>query len=269
MFKKILAALAFTALSVSAFAQHGTWGYQNNTRQWAPPGVAVNQNVQNGSFVSGIPVATGYPAGAVLVQQGAAAPQGYCSWGERFLNVAASTGIGAVFGALAGDSTRAAGKGAAAGVMVGVFIPCQQPVQQGGVVRQLVAPGQAQQGSVTVYAPQGSSGFMCAVEGIKEVFLVKDPSTCPQIAGNIAKAKVGTALSSQEAAPAAQHEGPAVFTPKSEGVPASIPMTCRIGTAEGMYRFNVVDGRKITPEECAAYKQQQTPLPPKDKMAIG
>lgn len=79
------------------------------------------------------------PPNAVLVPVGTSAPQGMCSWGDRFVNVGASAAIGAVIGALGGDTQRAAGRGAAAGATAGIFIPCSQQQQQ------VVVQGNSQQ----------------------------------------------------------------------------------------------------------------------------
>lgn len=73
---------------------------------------------------------------AIRVPQGQQVPNGYCSWGGRTENIVASGLLGAFVGVLAGDNHRAAAKGAALGMMVGMFVPCStlQPqvvVQQG------------------------------------------------------------------------------------------------------------------------------------------
>lgn len=198
MLKRVLAVMAFAFISASAFAQYGTWGYNNTTRQWVPPGVATNQS---GTYAAGVP--SGIPSNAVYIQPGAAVPTGYCSWRGRLVNVAASAFVGGVIGALAGDNSRAAGKGAAAGTFVGVFIPCQSAHQ--------VAPAQQTPGRLEVYAPkgaQGDSGYTCAIEGEPEVFLVKDRSTCSRLAGRIAQAKVGNTPSAQPASNRADPDKP-------------------------------------------------------------
>lgn len=51
-FARAFVAVVFALVSVPAFAQYGTWGYDANTRQWMPPSVPVNnqqQFVNNGS----------------------------------------------------------------------------------------------------------------------------------------------------------------------------------------------------------------------------
>lgn len=161
MFKQILAGLALVLVSLSASAQSETctYHYGGGKTCWGP-GTTGPLNQGRATVISA-PVTTGYPAGAVFVQQGTAAPQGYCSWGDRLVNVGVSAVVGGVLGALAKDTSRGAGQGAAVGGLVGVFIPCQ-PAQQ-GVVTQRVIPAQQQQGVVTVYGAQNTTRHSCMV----------------------------------------------------------------------------------------------------------
>lgn len=91
----------------------------------------------------------------------------------------------------------------------------------------------------------------------------------PQLFQGVINLMAKASGGAQPAAQQPQQDTSAVFTPDSEGVPASISQTCRIGADGGVYRFNLVNGRKITPSECDEYKHKQRPLPAKDKMAIG
>ncbi len=263
MLKQTLAGLAFALISASAFAQYGTWGYNNNTRQWVPPGVVVNQNVQNGSFVSGAPVTTGYPAGAVVVQQGTAAPQGYCSWGDRLVNVGVSAVVGGVIGALAGDSSRTAGQGAAIGGLAGVFIPCQQ---QAPVV---AAPVQQYRGAVTVYAPQQRHYCMVAGRTIE----VAPQQSCLALDDAIRAANAQAPAVAPQAPgtpPAAQPQtqGHAVFTPIEQDRPERLNRTCHYEVSTGTYRFNAVNGVRIGAAECNAIINGQRPLPALANLAL-
>lgn len=103
---------------------------------------------------------------AIRVPMGQQAPQGYCSWGGRTENIAIAGVLGAVMGVIAGDNRESARKGAALGMLAGVFIPCnslqqqafaqQQPQQVIG--QQQVSSQQnpcADQGRIAVYAPNG------------------------------------------------------------------------------------------------------------------
>jgi len=95
----------------------------------APYRMGQQQRCYDGRPIGGVVVpgqVVAVPANAIRVPVGRAVPHGYCSWGGRVENVAAGALIGGVIGLLAGDNHRAAGKGAAAGATVGLFIPCQQ-----------------------------------------------------------------------------------------------------------------------------------------------
>jgi Glycine zipper 2TM domain len=189
MITRILAVLALTLLSVSAFAQSGNCQLHHGGGQsgWGNCG-SYSQNQQ---FVVGGQQSVGgsqviYTNQPYTVAQSTAYP-----------NQAMLGGVGGgltdcqVYGALAGGTLGSLAKnhtgqaailGALAGGLVGNTI-CRNSSGQQVVVPQV----QLQQGAII---PQGSNGFMCAVEGVKEAFPVKDSSTCTQIASRMAKAIV-------------------------------------------------------------------------------
>ncbi len=172
--------------------------------------------------------------------------------------------LGRVIGANRGNDARNTENGGFAGFLLGnLFCPAPQPVMAQTMQG---VPANVQQGVVTS-APQGDSGFMCAVEGIKEAFLVKDKSTCSQIAGRKALEKVGNDQH-QDTPSGTQPQGQAVFTPISQGRPAEIDKTCYLGAPHGTYRFNAVEGVKIGKSECLAIKGGQKPLPPVSNLSI-
>lgn len=101
------------------FLQNGLWC----TQQQPQVGVQVLQN------------------SAVYVPNGGPAPQNYCPWSDRVANIGISALIGGFLGALATDTNRGAGQGAALGGFTGMFIPCPQPPQVVQVPRSPVNQG--------------------------------------------------------------------------------------------------------------------------------
>ncbi len=205
MIKKTLAALAFAFISASAFAQYGTWGYNNTTHQWLPPGVEVNNNQ---AYSGGQAIVYGSNPVYVL-------PPGAAISSLSGLNDCK------VWGGVAGLTLGSLNKAhpTQAAILLGIggawaanrFL-CNNNQGQSVLVVQPQAPaGQAQPSAVTVYAPkgaQGDSGYTCAIEGEPEVFLVKDRSTCSRLAGRIAQAKVGNTPSAQPASNRADPDKP-------------------------------------------------------------
>lgn len=122
--KKVIK-FAFVLISL-VFAQQAfaaCWSNANQVPHGTPP-----LFLQNGLFCT-----TQQPQGvqvlqssAVYLPSGGQAPQGYCSWSDRVANIGISTLIGGFLGALATDTSRGAGQGAALGGAAGMFIPCAQ-----------------------------------------------------------------------------------------------------------------------------------------------
>ncbi len=271
MFKKILAALALVLISISAFAQFGTWGYDNNTRIFQPPGVVVNQ--QGGSFVSAVPIANS----AILAAQpvGARGAPTNCQVIEKTTWQRISGGAGeavikgiglGLLGAAADRIGRTGGRWTEVGLIGGAGVGF---LEGSADKYTMVCHNPSNQPSGTASnSSQGTGGYMCFVQGMKNAIAVGKPSDCADVAALVAAAKVGATPSSQEVAPTAQREVPAVFTPKSEGEPAPIAMTCYVKDGEGTYRFNAVDGVKIARDDCNAILAKQRPLPPLKSMSI-
>ena len=95
---------------------------------------------------------------AIRIPTNGGIPSGYCPWDERLKNVGISTFLGAVFGALVGDNGRAAGQGAAVGLLAGTVVPCnaqQQYLEQRGFQQQQQQQqiGERYQGGNTVRTP--------------------------------------------------------------------------------------------------------------------
>lgn len=130
---------AFAAILVSfgatVFAQCIPMNAPGPPRHWdgvrgcyVPQGTPAVYNGNNGQVVtSGQDQDWGriLASQAIRVPQGQQVPNGYCSWSGRAENMIVSGLIGAVVGVLAGDNRRAAAKGAALGMVVGTFVPCQ------------------------------------------------------------------------------------------------------------------------------------------------
>ncbi len=271
MIARVLATLALTFASISAFAQYGTFGYDNNTRQWVPPGVAVNQQSSSPVFAapavgSAILAAQpaqvrGIPANCEIIRKDI--------W-ERIGNGATEAvikGIGlGLLGVAADRIGRTGGKWTNVGLTGGAAVGfLEGSADKYTMVCHNHSNQHSNQSSGTASAPQGTGGHMCFIEGVKEAFPVKDPSTCSDIAGRMAKAKVG-APSSQEAAPA--EEKPAVFTPVAKGRPAQINKTCHYEASDGTYRFNAISGTKIGPSECNAIIRGQREVPSVSNLSL-
>lgn len=73
---------------------------------------------------------------AIRVPMGQQAPNGYCSWGGRTENIAVAGILGAIVGVIAGDNRESARKGAALGMVAGMFVPCESLQQQQVVMQQ-------------------------------------------------------------------------------------------------------------------------------------
>ncbi len=211
MIARTVATLTFATLSLSAFAQFGTWGHNNDTRTWHPPGVVVNQ--QGGSFVSGAPIASsailaaqpvvarGVPANCQVIEK--------TTWqrinGGAGEAVIKGIGLG-LLGAAADRIGRTGGRWTEVGLIGGAGVGF---LEGSADKYTMVCHNSSNQPSGTASnSSQGTGGYMCAIEGLKETLLVKDPSTCPQIAGNMAKAKVVSAEASVQQAPTPTQHGP-------------------------------------------------------------
>lgn len=132
--KLILAAL-LVSFGATVFAQCMPMNAPGPPRLWdgvrgcyVPQGTPAVYNGNNGQVItSGQDNDWGriLASQAIRIPQGQQIPSGYCSWGGRVENMAISGLIGAVVGVLAGDNRRAAAQGAALGMVVGTFVPCQ------------------------------------------------------------------------------------------------------------------------------------------------
>lgn len=181
MIARTVATLTFATLSLSAFAQFGTWGHNNDTRTWHPPGVVVNQ--QGGSFVSGAPIANS----AILAAQPVyftsmqasnftVLPNNQFGYaGATYRCPAVSKWLGAFGGAVVGHvigkninthGHNLGGGGTVLGAYAGQEIACEmvQPAQLVAVHPAPQAPaGQVRPSAVTVHVPQNVTRHTCMV----------------------------------------------------------------------------------------------------------
>ncbi len=229
---------------------HGTPPLFHNaqTGMWCTTQAHLQQGQQVVFPVQRAPVFT-VPANAVYVPVGTPAPQGLCSWGDRFVNIGAGAVAGAVIGALAGDNQRAAGQGAAAGALAGVFIPCNQ-VSQGTQQTQQNLVNQGVQGG------QRTSGVACSTGG--ETFLVESDAQCARMAMKIASA---TQASGSNSPGVNTQTVTAINTPDGK-------IGCTINTGTESFRFNAVQGVRIDGAKCEAYRTKQIPLPDRNDMQL-
>lgn len=208
--------------SPPVFLQNGQWC----TEQQSKNGVQILQS------------------SAVYVSNGASVPQGYCSWTDRLANIGISTLIGGFLGALATDTDRGAGKGAAAGGFTGMFIPCTQTTQGAQVPRNVAGQG-VQQADVATY------GVACSTGG--ETVLVSSTEQCARLAMKIAAAATPATTTSTV--------NLSVSTPDGK-------IGCTVNTGTEKFRFNTVKGVKFGPDQCIRYVSKQDPLPKKEDMSM-
>jgi hypothetical protein len=155
---KFLASIALAFVSFSAFAQHGTFGYNQATRQWLPPGVVIGNNSQV------------YSSGGQQVTYGSspvyALPQGVSTQsaglnGCQFWGGLAGGTIGSLNKAHTGQATIL---GAILGGVVADHLLCKnQQGQQVLVVQQPAPVAAPTQGGVTVYGAQSTTRHVCLV----------------------------------------------------------------------------------------------------------
>lgn len=240
--------LVLVFMLVTQQASAACWANANHVPPGTPP-----LFLQNGMWcttqnqgVQRFPQAV-LPVDAIQVPVGTQAPQGYCSWSERFLNVGASALVGGVLGALATDTDRGAGEGAALGGLVGVFIPCAQAAQvantPGMVANQGVQGGQTT--GVT------TSGVACSTGG--ETFLVNSTEQCARMAMKIATTTPATVAGTVATSGTKTPDG---------------KIGCNIDTGTEKFRFNAVNGRKFDREQCDRYLLKLDPLPKKEGMSL-
>jgi hypothetical protein len=174
---------------------------------------------------------------AIYIPNGVQAPQGYCSWSDRVLNIGISTLIGGFLGALATDTSRGAGQGGALGGSAGMFIPCGQAAQAPRNLENQGSQG-GQQAGVT-------QGIACSTGS--KTFLVSSIEDCARRAMEIAQAA----------------------TPQTvTGTVVGTPPSCVVNSKTEKFRFNAVKGVKINREQCDRYVKEVDPLPSKEDMSI-
>lgn len=261
MIARILAALAFVFFSSASGAQTCTYHYGGGQTCWGPGTTGpLNQSRSTGSAILAAQpvVARGVPANCEIVEK--------TVW-QRIGNGAEEAFVKGVGFGLLGVAADRIGRTGGKWTNVGLAGGAGAGFLQGSADKYTMVchNHSSNQPSGTASSPQGNGGHMCAIEGVKEAFPVKDPSTCSDIAGHIAKAKVGTP-SSQEAAPA--EEKPAVFTPVAKGRPAQINKTCHYEASDGTYRFNAISGTKIGPSECNAIIRGQREVPSVSNLSL-
>lgn len=158
-------------------------------------GYPTNARIGGQSVQTGVNWAPLLASQAMRIPTGGQIPQGQCTWTERLQNILLSGGVGGLVGLLAGDNGRAAGQGAAAGVLIGTTIPCetkQKFLRAHGYNPEEEQSGELYQGGNTRRPTATTTPSSCNIEGMNPIhgvtaedcaklngrMTVKVPSSC-------------------------------------------------------------------------------------------
>lgn len=204
----------------TGFVENAPRVFDSNLRCYVPQGTQSSNN-------QGVQIlanqAIRIPVGGI--------PSGYCAWDERLKNVGLSTVLGGIFGALVGDNGRAAGQGAALGLLVGTAVPCaaQQQYLQG-----IGGQGQVVSGGNTRTVPSN-----CSIDGKPELQNLKG-------------------LSEAQCAEVARLAGTKV---QSEPVRTSVSTGVSVSPENDLWKWRDGNATPSTPGKCVVARKtgEQTP----------